>query len=280
MSPLSLLLVPAFAVLVAGDHLATSTRTGVAGVEPSGTAAPSRDAHPRQAPQVGAQLAAQLRAALTEWAGDPRHFGVTAAVRFPDGRAWRDAAGSAGADGPMRPDHMVQVASIGKTMTAALILRLVDAGRLRLADTLGALLPPIRHVSPAITLRQLLNHTAGLSAYGTPEFGRAIAAWGDTFFRGTQFSPATRKELRTIVPAAGNIPGETGTGLGVRAYSYLGRQQFGHSGGSVLGSSLMLHDPATAITVAVLMNQGANADHFALAPRLLAIASGAARATP
>ena len=33
-------------------------------------------------------------------------------------------------------------------------------------------------------------------------------------------------------------------------------------------------DPASGVTVAVLMNQGSGAGHFVLAPRLLAIAAG------
>ena len=73
--------------------------------------------------------------------------------------------------------------------------------------------------------------------------------------------------------AAGNIPGETGAGLGIRGYGYLEREQWGHSGGSSLGSSLLLFDPSTGTTVAVIMNQGRGAQHFALAPQLLQIAT-------
>ncbi len=48
---------------------------------------------------------------------------------------------------------------------------------------------------------------------------------------------------------------------------------FGHSGGMALGSSLLLFDPETGTTVAVLMNQGQNAGHFVLAPELLRLAT-------
>jgi hypothetical protein len=75
------------------------------------------------------------------------------------------------------------------------------------------------------------------------------------------------------VPAAGNIPGDTGAGLGIRSYQYLDRTQFGHSGGSGMGRRLLLHDPDTGVTVAVVMNQGQGAEHFVLAPQLLAIAT-------
>jgi hypothetical protein len=77
--------------------------------------------------------------------------------------------------------------------------------------------------------------------------------------------------MRTLVPAAGNIPGESGAGLGIRAYNYLGRTQFGHSGGSSVSSTLMVHDPAIGATVAIIMSQGVGAGHFDLMPTLLAI---------
>jgi len=81
-------------------------------------------------------------------------------------------------------------------------------------------------------------------------------------------------QMRRLVPAAGNIPGETGAGLGIRSYQYLGRIQYGHSGGSSFGSSLLLFDPESGVTVVVAMNQRGGADHFVLAPRLLELATG------
>ena len=40
-----------------------------------------------------------------------------------------------------------------------------------------------------------------------------------------------------------------------------------------MGSSLLLHDPATGVTVAVVINQGPGADHVVLAPQLLELAT-------
>ena len=89
------------------------------------------------------------------------------------------AAGIARADStaPMRPDTQFHIASVGKPMTAALIVRAVEANKLgadgvdtRLIDT-GALPPDIcRHLhridgvshGADITLRHLLTHTSGL----------------------------------------------------------------------------------------------------------------------
>jgi len=138
-------------------------------------------------------------------------------------------------------------------------------GPVAMALSGGQLFPP---------MAQTANITVGHSAAGLISNARTVATWGNALFRGSILSAGMQTAMRTLVPAAGNIPGETGAGLGIRSYRYLDRTQFGHSGGSAMGSSLMLHDPDTGVTVAVVMNQGQDAEHFVLAPRLLAIATG------
>lgn len=344
-------------------------------------------------PPVAAEIAADLEHALGAWAAVPGHRGVTASVVWPDGAQWSGAAGAAAPGEAMRAEHLVGIASITKTMTAAVVLQLVDEGVLRLDDPLDRWLAPAAGVDPAITLRQLLNHTNGLGNYtlsaalgaaidadparpftvdellafaGPPRFapgerteytntaflllgrvaeaatgrpvvelyrqrlwnpleltgvfmpvvdpppgpvamaagrggvfapldspallsiGQAafglyadaitVARWGRALFAGGVLSAERQAEMRTLVPAAGNIPGETGAGLGIRGYQYLDRTQFGHSGGMAFGSSLLLFDPESGVTVAVLMNQGQNAGHFQLAPQLLALAASGATA--
>jgi len=113
--------------------------------------------------------------------------------------------------------------------------------------------------------------TIGNSGFGLFSNARTVARWGHSLFTNQVFGPEMREQMLQVVPAAGNIPGESGAGLGIRTYRYLGRTQWGHSGGSPLGSSLMLYDPDTGVTVAVIMNQGRGAEHFALAPGLLEI---------
>ena len=115
--------------------------------------------------------------------------------------------------------------------------------------------------------------TIGNSGFGIFSNARTVARWGRALFTGQVFGDEMRAEMLDFVPAAGNIRGESGAGLGIRKYSYLGREQWGHSGGSPLGSSLLLYDPDTGVTVAVIMNQGGGAQHFVLAPRLLEIAT-------
>jgi D-alanyl-D-alanine carboxypeptidase len=329
----------------------------------------------------------ELQLALEHWAVDADHYGVSASVVFADGRRWSGAAGHAGSE-RLRPDHLIQIGSITKTMTGAVILQLVDDGVLRLDDPVGRWLDPLPNVDPAITIRQLLNHTAGVANYtgtaglaaalasdwmrvltpvellafvGAPLFppgeetfytntsflllgqiaeraaersivelyrarlwaplgltdvflpgyeeppgpvaialtaaglvdplqrpaalsvghsafgllatASTVAAWGHALFEGTVVSEEAQLAMRALAPAAGNIAGETGAGLGIRGYAFNGRTQYGHSGAAIFGSSLLLHDPGTRTTVAVVMNQGAGADHFVLAPQLLQIAT-------
>jgi D-alanyl-D-alanine carboxypeptidase len=47
-------------------------------------------------------------------------------------------------------------------MVAALMLQLAEEGKLSLEDPIGKWLPSYPHVNPAITIRQMLNHTSGL----------------------------------------------------------------------------------------------------------------------
>jgi D-alanyl-D-alanine carboxypeptidase len=330
--------------------------------------------------------AAELQAALDQWATQPGHHGVSASVVFADGAEWSGVAGQEDAGAAIRPEHLFWLASITKTMTGAVILQLAEESRLSLDDSVSRWLGPRSNVDPRITIRQLLNHTSGVASYdggalirrqadpthvftadellatvGPPLFApgartqysntafvvlarvaekvagrsmaqlyrerlwkplglteiffvghesppgpvarafgaagvvqplddlslvtaghgagavfataRTVARWGRALFSGSVLTPETQRAMRTMVPAAGNIPGESGAGLGIRGYAFIDRRQYGHSGGAVLGNSLMLYDPTSGVTVAVLTNQGRGADHFVLAPRLLEIAA-------
>lgn len=65
---------------------------------------------------------------------------------------------------PMRPEHVLRIASVTKQFASAALLQLVDQGRARLDDPLSKFLPT--YPSGAnITLAQLLNHTSGVKSY-------------------------------------------------------------------------------------------------------------------
>jgi D-alanyl-D-alanine carboxypeptidase len=62
----------------------------------------------------------------------------------------------------LTPAHLFRVASHSKTFTTVGILRLVEAGRLRLDDPAGQHVTGLHPEVAAATLRQLLSHTAGI----------------------------------------------------------------------------------------------------------------------
>ncbi|MBV9718363.1 MAG: beta-lactamase family protein [Candidatus Eremiobacteraeota bacterium] len=69
-------------------------------------------------------------------------------------------------------DTKFNIGSMGKMFTGVAILQLAQAGKLALDDRLSKDLPsyPNRAVAKAVTIRQLLNHTSGLSDFFGPKF--------------------------------------------------------------------------------------------------------------
>ncbi|MEX2154266.1 MAG: serine hydrolase domain-containing protein [Gemmatimonadaceae bacterium] len=56
-----------------------------------------------------------------------------------------------------------RIGSVAKQFTAALVLKLVDRGKLSLTDSVGRYLKGLRPEWNSITIEQLLNHTSGLA---------------------------------------------------------------------------------------------------------------------
>jgi D-alanyl-D-alanine carboxypeptidase len=105
-------------------------------------------------------------------------------------------------DSRLTPNDRFPIYSITKTFIAAAILRLIAAGDLALDMPVRAVLPGIPPaIGPDITLRRLLNHTAGLPDYGGlpayhDDLRRDLATpWSDERFlavideRGMAFPP-------------------------------------------------------------------------------------------
>jgi len=82
----------------------------------------------------------------------------------------------AGSGQPVTPDTLFKIASNSKAMTASVLARLVDAGRLRWDDPVVKHLPAFRMHDPwvtqHITVRDLLVHNSGL-----PEGGGDLMLW-------------------------------------------------------------------------------------------------------
>src|SRR5919106_3589860 len=66
---------------------------------------------------------------------------------------------------PMRADERFRIGSVTKTFVAALVLRLVEHGRLTLDDSVERWLPGLVPGGGEITVRHLLSNTAGLFDY-------------------------------------------------------------------------------------------------------------------
>ena len=65
---------------------------------------------------------------------------------------------------PITPATVFRIGSITKQFSAAVVLQLVDEGKIKLDDPLARYLPDYPNAS-AITVRQLLNHTSGIQSY-------------------------------------------------------------------------------------------------------------------
>lgn len=78
----------------------------------------------------------------------------------------------------MSTDLPFPVASHSKTFTAAVVLRLVEQGRLRLDDSVGALVPDVPSGMRDIQVGELLTHSAGVTRDGQDaDFWQLLAAF-------------------------------------------------------------------------------------------------------
>lgn len=128
--------------------------------------------------------------------------GVSAVVSENGRVVWVGAAGQADLAGktPLTSDSLFRYASITKQFTAALVLKLVDEGRLSLDDTVGK---HLANETPAawhsVTVRQLLNHTSGIPSY-TAKPGSMAEAYTAKPITTQQLIDATRDMPATFAP--------------------------------------------------------------------------------
>jgi D-alanyl-D-alanine carboxypeptidase len=118
------------------------------------------------APAALTDFRAQAARLLAEQVPHPRGPGVSVLVARGETVLFRDARGMASVEleVPLRPEHVMRIASLTKQFTAAGLLRLVDEGRVSLDDPLSKYLPGYPG-GEGITLSQLLNHTSGVRSY-------------------------------------------------------------------------------------------------------------------
>ncbi len=157
-----------------GASVATPSPTGVTSAPQSSTPAASASFDPA--------LAAKLQADLADSATKLHYPALAAAVILPDGGSWSGAAGKADVAGgtPATPGTSFAVGSVTKTFIAALMLELAHDGILSLDDPIAKWLPQLagdpRFMADRVTVRQLVDHTSGISEHtGDPAFFAAVS---------------------------------------------------------------------------------------------------------
>ncbi len=116
-------------------------------------------ATPPPSPSVrGFSLQAALDAARTAY-GAP---GALAVVSVGGTRTFLSSGTADTAGTPITATTRFRIASITKPIVAALVLDAVSRGELGLDDVVGSLLPGVLRPEPAVTVRQLLDHTSGI----------------------------------------------------------------------------------------------------------------------
>jgi D-alanyl-D-alanine carboxypeptidase len=123
-----------------------------------------------------------LRTVLQRFHAESRFPGAVAGAWFADNSTVVVAVGEADREvkTPMTNASLLHAGSVGKTLFAALVLQLVDEGRVALdakvsrylgIESWYAALPN----SDAITVRMLLNHTSGLPEYSSDFMGALVS---------------------------------------------------------------------------------------------------------
>jgi CubicO group peptidase (beta-lactamase class C family) len=207
-----------------------SAATLVVSSPPVGWAAPIAALDDTPTPVLTASMRRAMQArldSLREKHGIP---GISAAVIFPDGSTWLGTSGMADIEqsAPVTTDTAFAMASVSKTFTAALIMALVQDGRLSLDTTAASVLPSLR-LDPAVTVRQLLDHTSGLHDFF---FGKGVdaALLGD---------PGRRWDIADSMDFVGKPYFKSGTGWHYSNTNYLVLGAIAETvGGAPLGEQL------------------------------------------
>jgi len=140
--------------------------------------------------------ASRLEASAATYIKDNRLPGAAVGVVHGDRLAWWAGIGFADIASRRPPEltTLYRIASITKTFTGTAIMRLRDAGKLRLDDPIGRHLPEVAHLED-VTIRRLLSHESGLQSEppGTD--------WRQARYEGSvERNLARASELKTRVP--------------------------------------------------------------------------------
>lgn len=150
---------------------------------------------------LSATMSARLQAVLDEAVADAQSPGIAAAIVTIDG-TW---AGAAGVGDPangsaLSADAEFAIASISKTLIAALVLRQVEAGAMNLDAPLAQYLPAdLERISNGATLRQALGHQSRIREIIDETFGDEVLSDCSRTW--------TAAEVAAFIPAPNLPPG-------------------------------------------------------------------------
>jgi len=121
------------------------------------------------------QLSAMLQDTLETYVlAIPNVTGMSAGVYVPGQGIWQGTSGVSFSGCPVSADMKFGIASNTKLFVSTAMLILAEDNLLSLDDSLHTWLPVYPNIDPDITIRQLLNHTSGISE------PLSVSPWMDT----------------------------------------------------------------------------------------------------
>jgi D-alanyl-D-alanine carboxypeptidase len=137
--------------------------------------------------------------------------GMSASVYIPGQGTWTGVAGVSHAGTPITTATKMGIASNTKLFVSTIMLKLAEDHLLSLDDKLSVWLPNYPNINPNIRIRQLLNHTSGIS---DPIF---VSPWMDTINRNPTRVFTTAEVLSWVGPPTFPV----GTGWGYSNINYI-----------------------------------------------------------
>jgi CubicO group peptidase (beta-lactamase class C family) len=127
----------------------------------------------------------ELEAETQDWLREWQLSGVDLTILRPSGEGWTAALGTHVDGSPFVIGELYDIASVTKTFTAAIVLRLAERGLLSLDDPLSRFVPDFPQAD-LIPIRTLIQHTSGLIATDATSPHDALDA---ATAEGLQFEP-------------------------------------------------------------------------------------------
>jgi len=108
--------------------------------------------------------------------------GLSISVRSGD-KVWSRALGISSSEDSLTNSSKFGMGSITKTIISAAILKLMEENKLKLSDPLHFYLPSLENIDSTVTIKELLNHTSGISDFCKhPNFFDVVLADENQFY--------------------------------------------------------------------------------------------------